>query len=107
MSISVWECFWDIFYLDTNILSCHEELNNEKMYFLLNKFIQKFSIENNNFIIHLSDGINIVCDLTNQAELEDYDEEYDAVISISFLKRNKVYEIGKYGNIALASEQAA
>ena len=107
IAISIRECFWDIFYLDTKILSCHEELNNEKMHFLLNKFIQKFSIENNNFIIHLSDGINIVCDLTNQAELEDYDEEYDAVISISFLKRNKVYEIGKYGNIALASEQAA
>ena len=103
ITISVRECFWDIFYLDTKILSCHEELNNEKMHFLLNKFIQKFSIEDSHFIIHLSDGINIVCDLTNQAELEDYDEEHDAVIAIYFLNSNKVYEIGKYGNISLVN----
>lgn len=100
ISISIRECFWDILHMDTNILSCHDELNNEKMSFLLNKFIQKFSIGNGNFTIHLSDGINIVCDLTNKAELEDYEDEYDAVIAISFLKKNRVYEIGKYGQIS-------
>ena len=96
-TISVYDCYWEIYHDDELIIDAWTDNNiiKEKIRCLLNKQFVNVIIDDDWIEFSFSDNYKLICDFTNQNEVEDQE---DSILQLTCENGNE-YEISVFGNI--------
>ena len=95
--IGVRDCYWEIYHDDELIIDAWTDNNiiKEKIRCLINKQFVNVIIDDNWIEFSFSDNYKLICDFTNQNEVEDQE---DSILQLTCENGNE-YEISVFGNI--------
>ena len=95
--IGVRDCYWEIYHDEELIIDAWTDNNiiKEKIRCLINKQFVNVIIDDNCIEFSFSDNYKLICDFTNQNEVE-YQE--DSILQLTCENGNE-YEISVFGNI--------
>ena len=96
-TISVYNCYWEIWHNNEPIIDAwtDNQIIKEKIQCLVNQQFVDIAINENWIEFIFSDNYKLICDFTNQNEVEEYD---DSILQLRSENGNE-YEIEVFGNI--------